>query len=245
MHRDRLERKLREIHRPTSPQARQMRHKLDLERKLSSCFQATHTHPRRYLMLLNPWHKTTRFALIGLAMITLTVGACSTSTVTDVELGQKVTLKLNATAKSYDEIVATLDQSKALDEFLRSQPGIENVSLNINESGDQGVTIELLAWGQHLDGDQLAADLRSQVPGLADAVIQTETLSGTIEESFASHLKHEIFQVDVDGATEEEIRAQILAELGARGIDEGATVEVHQSDGQTNITIQVEEEATD
>ncbi len=231
------------VHRSEDPERPRTRHQSNLEQALVTKFREQHTQQRRWLMLLNPWNKTARLAMIGLAMIILSVGACSTSTVTEVEIGQKVTLSLSATTDSYDKTVATIDQSKALDVFLRSQPDIENVSINVNESPTQGITIELLAWGQNLDGEKLAADLRAQVPGLKNVDIQTETLSGTFKESFASHLKHEIFRVEVDGATEEEIRSQVLAQLAEQGIDDGATVEVNQNDGRTEITIQVEEES--
>ena len=107
-------------------------------------------------------------------------------------------------------------------------------------------TIEVMAWGQDLDGDALVAELRRQVPELEDADIAFETLSGTIEESFASKMKREVFQMEVDGATEEEIRAQILAQLAEQGVAEGdAQVEVIQEDGMTEIKVEIQQEVED
>jgi len=173
------------------------------------------------------WNST--FALVGLALIILGVGACSTSTTTEVDMGKKMTIGFTAKA---DIDMISVDTS--LSNFLDTMPGIENVSVSISETVGGPMTIEVMAWGQDLDGDALVAELRRQVPELEDADISFETLSGTIEESFASKLKREVFQIEVDGATEEEIRAQILAQLAEQGVAEGdAQVEVIQQDGRT------------
>ena len=191
--------------------------------------------------MLNPWNRAGRFALVGLALIILGVGACSTSTTTEVDLGKKMTIGFSAKA---DADMISIDTG--LSNFLASQPGIENVSVSISETVDGPKIIEVLAWGQDLDGDDLVAELRRQVPELQDADISFETLGGTIEESLAAKLKREIFQLEVDGATEEEIRAQILAQLAEQGVDEGdAVVEVQMKDGTTEIRIEVTEEVED
>ncbi len=191
--------------------------------------------------MLNPWNRAGRFALVGLALIILGVGACSTSTTTEVDLGKKMTIGFSAKA---DADMISIDTG--LSNFLASQPGIENVSVSISETVDGPKIIEVLAWGQDLDGDDLVAELRRQVPELQDADISFETLGGTIEESLATKLKREIFQLEVDGATEEEIRVQILAQLAEQGVDEGdAVVEVQMKDGTTEIRIEVTEEVED
>jgi hypothetical protein len=59
-------------------------------------------------------------------------------------------------------------------------------------------------------------------------------------------MKRQVFQMEVDGATEEEIRAQILAQLAEQGVAEGdAVVEVRMEDGQTEIKVQIEQEVED
>ena len=191
--------------------------------------------------MLNPWHRTARFALVGLALVMLSVGACSTSTTTEVDMGKKMTIGFTAKA---DIDMISVDTS--LSSFLDTQPGIENVSLSISETMDGPPILEVMVWGQDLDGDALVAELRRQVPELQDADISFETLSGTIEESFASKLKREIFQIEVDGTTEEEIRAQILAQLAEQGVAEGdAQVEVIQQGGTTEIKVEITEEVED
>ena len=188
--------------------------------------------------MLNPWNRTARFAVVGLALMVLGLGACTTSTTTEVDMGKKMTIGFSAKA---DADMISVDTS--LSNFLDTQPGIENVSVSVCRTMDGPATIEVMAWGQDLDGDALVAELRRQVPELEDADISFETLNGTIEESYASKLKREIFQIEVDGATEEEIRAQILAQLAEQGVAEGdAVVEVIQQDGQTEIKVQVTKE---
>ena len=59
-------------------------------------------------------------------------------------------------------------------------------------------------------------------------------------------MKREIFQMEVDGATEEEIRAQILEQLAEQGVADGdAVVDVQMKDGQTEIKVQVTKEVED
>ena len=191
--------------------------------------------------MLNPWNRTARFALVGLALVMLGVGACSTSTTTEVDMGKKMSIGFSAKA---DVDMISIDTG--LSNFLDTQPGIENVSVSISETMDGPKLIEVMAWGQDLDGEALVAELRRQVPELEDADISFETLSGTIEESFASKMKREIFHMEVDGATEEEIRAQILEQLAEQGVAEGdAVVDVQMKDGKTEIKVQIEREVED
>ena len=50
-------------------------------------------------------------------------------------------------------------------------------------------------------------------------------------------------RLEVDGATEDEIRAQILAQLAEQGVAEGdAQVQVIQEDGKTEIKVEVTKE---
>jgi len=189
-------------------------------------------------MLLSPYTRTGRFAMAMLAMAILSVGACSTSTKTQLEMGQKVSIGLTDKAASVAEIDAQLG------EFFATVPGIENLNINIQEFTDGRTAFDLMIWGQDLEGEQLIADLRREIPALADAAITAEALTGTIEESLVDKWKREIFQMEVDGATEEEIRDQILAQLAEQGADD-AEVEVRMEDGKTEIKVMVTEDVED
>ncbi len=189
-------------------------------------------------MLLSPFTRTGRFAMAMLALAVLSVGACSTSTTTQVEMGQKVSIGLTDKAASVPEIDAKLG------EFFATVPGIENLNINFQQFTDGQVAFDLMVWGQDLEGEQLIADLRREIPELAAAAITAEPITGTIEESLVDKWKREIFQMEVDGATEEEIRAQILAQLAEQGADD-AEVEVRMEDGKTEIKVMVTEDVED
>ena len=238
MHDRRLNEDLARLHEPDVAGRPRPEHRRELEDSLVSRYRTNQSHRRRWLVMLNPWNRTARFAVVGLALMVLGVGACTTSTTTEVDMGKKMTIGFTAKA---DADMITIDTG--LSNFLDTQPGIENVSVSISRQMGGPATIEVMAWGQDLDGDALVAELRRQVPGLETADISFETLSGTIEESYASKLKREIFQIEVDGGTAEEIRAEILAQLAEQGVAEGdAKVEVIQKDGMTEIKVEVTKE---
>ena len=186
-------------------------------------------------MLLNPYNRIGRLAMAGLALMILGIGACSTSTTTEVEMGQEVKISLADKAVSVPEI------DSQLKDFFATVPGIDNLNMNVCMEKDGPVVLDLTIWGSDLSGEQLVADLRREVPALADAVITAEALTGTIEESFVDKWKRDVFQMEIDGATEEEIRAQILEQLAAQGADD-AEVEVLMENGMTEIKVMITEE---
>ena len=241
MHDRRLNQDLERLHEPDTSNQPGCGHRDDLERRLVSEYRTIQSRKRRWLVMLNPWNRVGRIALVGVALIILGVGACSTSTTTEVDMGKKMTIGFSAQT---DAEMISIDTG--LSNFLDKQPGIENVSVSISEMCDGPKTIEVMAWGQDLDGDALVAELRRQVPELKEADIAFETMIGTFEESFASKMKREIFQMEVDGATAEEIRAQILAQLAEQGVAEGdAQVEVIQEDGLTEIKVEIQQDVED
>lgn len=191
-------------------------------------------------MLLNPWNRTARFALVGLALMVLGLGACTTSTTTEVEMGKKMTIGF--TAKAEADVISV---DTGLSNFIDSNPGIENVSVSIREEAGGDTVIEVLAWGQDLDEEALAAELRRQVPELQAADISFESLSGEMEESYFEKMRREVFDLEVSGATAEEIRMEIMKQLAAQGLEDGAEVEVIHGDGQTEIKVTVEKDVED
>ena len=211
-------------------------HRDELEARLVAGYRQKHARNRRWLMLLNPWNRNARFALVGLALAVLSVGACSTSTTTELEVGQKISIDLTAkTDSAIDAIDAEVTR------FMDTQPGIEGVSIALSESASGQKVYAIVAMGRGLEQEQLLADLRRAVPALADADISAEVLAGSFEESFAAKLKREIFQLEVSGATAEEIKAAVMEQLEASGQAENAVVDVRMTDGTTDISVTVEE----
>ena len=216
-------------------------HRDRLEATLRGVYRERYPLPRRWLMLLNPWNRAARLAMAGLAVALLGVGACSTSTTTEVEMGQKLTIGLNAKA-DFDLQAVEAD----LNRFFEGQPGVEGVTFNLR--GIDGQTVyEVMAWGRDLDAAGLEADLRQQVPGLAGASVDVEPLSGSVRENLLSHFGHRYLglEVEIDGQTAEEIREQILAQMAAAGMAGDAQVHVETTDdGRRTITVDVKGETT-
>lgn len=235
-----VKRDLERLHAQGSNAEPRLEHRAELENRLLSRYRDRESRTRRWLMLLNPWNRNARFALVGLALMILGVGACSTSTVTEVDMGKKMTIGF--TAKTEADVI-TIDTG--LSNFLDTQPGIENVSVSLREDMNGATTLEVLAWGQDLDEEALAAEIRRQVPELQDADIRFETLAGELEESFAAKMRREVFNLEIEGATAEEIRAEVMAQLASQGLEDGAVVDVIQEDGLTEIKITVEEDVED
>lgn len=187
-------------------------------------------------MLLDPWNRIARFAVVGLTMSLLGVAACSTSTITEVEMGQKLTVGLDDRAGLDIESVES-----RIHQVLASRPGIENVQFGLHEEIGRAPRLSVAVWGRDLDGDRLEADLRARVPELADAVFSSEPLAGTMEESIASRVGRSILHLDVDAGTSEQVRTQILRQLREQGVDGVAQVEVSRDDaGNATIGITIE-----
>lgn len=211
-------------------------HRRLLRADLLTSYRTYYPRHRRWPMFLSPWNRCGRLAMAGVAMLALGIAACTTSTTTEVQLGQKISIGLADKTADLGVIDAQVQ------DYLAGVPGIENLNLDIRREAGGEARLVLMAWGQGLDGDQLMADLRQAVPALAEAEMQVESLSGAMQESFASHLKREIFRMEVDGGTAEEIKAQILAQLSAQGAHD-AEVDVQMEDGKTRITVKVAEDS--
>ena len=65
-----------------------------LEDDLLSRYRSLHPQNRRWLVLLNPWNRTARFGFAGLAACLLVLGACTTETITEVEVGKQVIMNV-------------------------------------------------------------------------------------------------------------------------------------------------------
>ena len=215
-------------------------HRGRLEAEVLDAYRERYPRHRRMLMLLNPWNRAARLAMAGLAVALLGVGACSTSTTTEVEMGQKVTIGLSAKAEFDLQAVQT-----DLNRFFSAQPGVEGVNFNVRMINDQ-TTFDVMAWGQDLEASSLESALRAQVPALAGATVTVSPLTGSVRENVLSHFGHEYLGLDIEvsGQSADEIRAQILAQMAAEGIQGDAQVQVEDlPDGRRQIRVEVTKEA--
>lgn len=218
-------------------------HRERLQAGLLDAYRDRHPRNRRYLMLLNPWNRAARLALAGLAVALLGVGACTTSTTTEVEMGQKLTITMaGLTGDKADDGLKQLEGE--LDRFFASRPEVEGVNFNLRGS-EAGTVFEVMAWGDEVNAAALEADLREQVPGLAATTVSIEPLTGSVRENLLEHFGHEVLglEMQLSGETADEIRAQIMAQMAAAGIDGDAHVQVEETpDGRKTITVEVKGE---
>lgn len=216
-------------------------HRGRLEADLLTAYHTRYPRHRRSLMLLNPRNRTARLALAGLAVALLGVGACSTSTTTEVEMGQKLTITMEGlTGEKADDGLRRLEDD--LNRFFAARPEVEGVNFNLRGSAD-GTVFEVMAWGRDVEAASLEADLRAQVPGLAATSVSVEPLNGSVRESLLAHFGHEVLglELELSGETADEIRAQIMAQMAAAGIDGDARVVVEDTpDGRRIITVDVD-----
>lgn len=238
-----LTQKLRKLYRSLPAKDAQV-----LESDLLSRYRARHPRNRRWLTMLNPWHRVMRFAVIGLAVGLLGVGACTTSTTTEVDMGKQLQLTLHTEtdASKYDDEFELQEQIDPVLEWLSGWPGVNEVNVNVEQClTEQGAQtkLNLLVWGEALDANQLTSDLHGAFPELVEAEIEVGDLNTTVTESWAQYFCRETMHLEFDGTNEEDLRAQILAQLEAQGINGDAHVEViDDENGLRQVKITVTEE---
>jgi hypothetical protein len=253
MHRDRLTSKLGRLYKTESadPAGKQA-----LEADLLSRYRILYPKRRRWLMLLNPWNRIAKLALTGLALCLVVVGACTTETITEVDLGKKLQVELadqhgTETVEGhfkfqymfqYRSNEEFAEESKKISQLLADQPGVEDASVSISQSGDGDISLDILAWGAGLDENALMATLKTAYPELSEASVSSSDLSTTIKESLASKLGRTLFNVTVSGSDPEELRQQILEQMAAQGFTGDAQVEVQTEGDQQTITIEMDAE---
>ncbi len=195
-------------------------------------------YPRkRWSMNGRPVFHRSYVLVAALAVILLSIGACSIPTQYEAELGKQVSIHM-------DRMEPGMEIKPALDR-LGSYEGVEDVNVNMRMSPDGGL-IDLTLWGKNLDTEAMISDLRRDFPLFADAEISVETLNKTVEAPLFERIGHDIFGIDfeivVDGQTEEEIRQQVLEQLYASGFEGIAQVDVNmeQEDGMEKVEIIIE-----
>jgi hypothetical protein len=195
-------------------------------------------YPRkRWSMNGRPVFHRSYVLMAALAVILLSIGACSIPTQYEAELGKQVSIHM-------DRMEPGMEIKPALD-LLGSYEGVEDVNVNMRMSPDGGL-IDLTLWGKNLDTEAMISDLRRDFPLFADAEITVEALNKTVDAPLFERIGHDVFGIDfeivVDGQTEEEIRQQVLEQLYASGFEGNAQVDVHmeQEDGMEKVEIIIE-----
>jgi hypothetical protein len=225
-----------------------------LEAELLSRYRQLYPRNRRWLMLLNPWHRFARIAVVGLTLCLVVVAACTTETITDVEVGKRVQMNVGAETDAQPEdgqaififkYISPDDvprEAKKLSDVLIVQPGVSDASVSISQKSDGEATVDMLVWGEHLDTDKLVNTLQEANPFLANASVTVDDLNASVKETYASKIGRELFHVEVGGSDPEELRLQVLEQLAAQGFTGHATVDVETEGDQQIIHIEMEDE---
>ena len=186
-------------------------------------------------MFLSPKQTTGKIVFGALAVLILGIGACSVPSDIEVEIGQAMEMSLGA-EMAEDEFMI----QEAI-EFGKNLPGVDNVSVNEMVNQD-GKLVQILMWGEEMEGDDVEARMKSRFPALANAEVTIRPLEGMIHGNLAERLGHSIFNFDVRSGSEEEIRDQILAQLAAQGFTGQSVIQVRNEDGQQLIDIELTED---
>lgn len=240
---DRLKKNLERLHH-TGQTDQDQRQALEVD--LVHRYRNIHPRNRRWLMLLNPWNKTARFAIVGLAMMLLTVGACTTETSTQIEAGQRAHISLNMPDITADKSGDLETRLQDIEAFIDQYPGVDvhnaNVRELIDDQGNVTTGLGLILWGDDLEADALQAALMDRFPELIDAEISFEPLATTITESIFDRLGRQVFHIQTEGASDEEIRAQILQQIAEDGFEGDAQVDVINEGDLQEIRVILEED---
>jgi hypothetical protein len=207
-----------------------------LEADLLTRYRKLHPQNRRWLVLLNPWNRTARFGFAGLAACLLVVVACTTETITEVEVGKQVIMNMetdvNEDVNVYVNVdlrsihtfihIAQEDPSQPQNEIsalLTAQPGVEDVSVSVSveEEGERYINVDILVFGSDLDGEGLVSALTDSYPALSHAAVTINNLHTTFSESLASKIGRTLFRVEGSRPAPHELRLQVLEELATRG----------------------------
>jgi hypothetical protein len=219
-------------------------HRGRLEADLLEAYRERLPRHRRFLMLLNPWNRAARLAMAGLAVALLGLGACSTSTTTEVEMGQKLTITMGGLSgeKADDDLKALEGE---LNRFFEAQPEVEGVTFNLR--GMDGQTRCSKSWpgARAWTPRHWKPTCASRCRAWRVRNVVVEPLNGSVRENILSHLGHEYLglELEVTGETAEEIRQQIMAQMATAGVTGDARVHVETSaDGHKVIKVEVEGE---
>jgi len=228
-----LSRLLRRLHAPRRRPDDRARHRRDLAAELMADHERLHSRKRWTMIKQTPWFRP---LLACLCVAVIGVAACNAPTEYEVQMGQHLNLSIPDVAKSGDGLFGQIED---MVQFVENWPDVEGVSVSVNELEGGPVAVDLMVWGQALDGNALAGAVTDEFPALADAEVTIEPLNGTAEGNLGEAFGHAVFDLEITGETVEEIQAQILQQIAEQGFTGDAVVEVHEEDGVQTINVEL------
>jgi len=184
-------------------------------------------HPR------SPRVPRLRAAFAGVLGIALLGVACEIPTRSEVSLGQHVraSFVLQKGTQAGPELDARLRQAL-------EAAGVERVLLSVAETVGGEATLDLVAWGDRLVAGEIESIVRASLGNERLLELQTDALSGTVEESLGHRVGRRFFGLDVEQESAEALRASVLQQLSEQGFDGTADVQVQDDGSRRTISIE-------
>ena len=181
------------------------------------------------------WRGWTRVAAAA-ASFAVMVGACSLPASYEVDLG--VGLRLSFDPE--EELPV-----HAMAQYAKEELGATDINVAVHVLNDDAGTLNMRLWGQSLGPDEVVTHLKADFPELESLTIETEVLEGRIDTNLGDKLFHEMFDSAIAEDDLEVARAELLAELLARGIDGDIDVEMREVEGGREIRVGVTKQIGD
>ena len=156
-------------------------------------------------------------------------------------MGRQVSITFDNTTKSAD-----LDaRAQEVAAYFRSNAAVEGVHISICRTDQAPSLMEVTVWGQKLDSEALVAGLHARFPFLADARVAVTPLVGTAKGNLVQAMGHGLLKIKVRGKSADRIRAEILKQMAANGMNGDAQVEVSQGqDRRVRIAVHAMQDST-
>lgn len=176
--------------------------------------------------------KAIRWAGVAV-VLALGVVACTSPTSTELEMGKQIQFSLPTEEGKIDADVKHVLQDL-------EERGFDEVSIAFRETSDGMQVLDLAIWDPDLDAERAIRELTERHAALRAADVDVTSLHTIVEEPLYAKLSRDVLKIEVGGTeTDEELKARILSELAAKGLD-GSTVDVMTKDGVTTIDMTAE-----
>jgi len=190
------------------------------------------------------WAFATRLAVGATVAAAVTVGACQVPTEVELDMGLRVDLRVEPgpnTEAQLETLGANLERVMSATRKPGATRHVARVDMRVMLEEREGmpprmvVTIDM--WATGLDEVTVIDTITETLPR-AD-VTDVHRVEGSVHTTVGDRFAHELFDVDLDAENVEEARARILADLEARGLADGAQVEVTDEDGHRKVEVRV------
>ena len=183
-------------------------------------------------LMRRPLFAVLLFAVLGIA-------ACTVPTDTEVEMGQRLTYTFEPDSPAYAHVEDMMSAVSEVVDVVESHPGVEDVSVSVNEIQGGPLSVDLMIWGREISVPALTAKLAERWPAMREADLSSEALSSTVKTSLAENVGHHLFNIEVAEGTPEEMREEILRQIYEGGFEGDADVTVVQDGDVTTIGVEM------